>query len=116
MIEEERIAECIRSSQILNAIPSPNFSALWNSARLSVLVSRLSSAISRSLQLNKPCSNSPRGRFRRLPAKFGLGRLNLPMSLYLFPNALFSLASCFYDVTEIEMLPSIIKSLKGRSP
>jgi hypothetical protein len=32
VIDEESIGECIRSSQIFHAIPSPNFSALWNSA------------------------------------------------------------------------------------
>ena len=37
MIERESIGECLRSSQILNAIPSPNLSALRNSAYLSVL-------------------------------------------------------------------------------
>jgi len=76
--------------QIFNAIPSPNFSALWNSARLFVLVSRLSSAIPRPLQLIKPCSNSPRGRLRRLPSNFGSGRLNLQcrfdLSLLLYSN------------------------------
>jgi hypothetical protein len=36
VIEEESIGECFRSSQIFNAIPSPNFSALRNSACLSV--------------------------------------------------------------------------------
>jgi hypothetical protein len=32
VIEEESIGEWFRSSQILYAIPSPNFLALWNSA------------------------------------------------------------------------------------
>jgi len=116
VIEEESIGECFPSSQIFHAIPSPNFSALWNSARSSVLASRLSSAIFRPLLLIIPCSNSPRVRLRRIPSKFGLERLNLPMSLNPFPNALFSLALCFYAITVLEILTlSFISLMEGRN-
>jgi hypothetical protein len=111
MIEEESIGECIRSSKIFHSIPSPNFSALWNSACLSVLALRLSSAILALLQLIIPCSSSPRCRLRRLPSKFGLERLNLPMSLNPFPHALLSLASCSYAMAILEMLTSRRKCL-----
>jgi len=84
--KEESIKGCFRSSQILNAIPSPNFSALRNSAFLSVLVPNcpLPSSVlpNRSFRAQAVLGSEFVG-FPRSLALEGWVRLgrNLPMSL-----------------------------------
>ena len=120
VIEEESIGECLRSSQIFNAIPSPNFSALWNSATPSVfshLCPLPSSGHSYWSYRAQTVLAADLVGFPRSLTQEGWVRLgrNLPMSLNPFPNALSSLASCFYAITDLEMLPYSFEKFRARS-
>jgi len=105
MIQEESIKECLRSSQILNAIPSPHFSALWNSTHLYALAPHCPLPSSGHSNWSNRTQAVLAADIVGFPP--GLAR-GLLMSLNLFPNALFSLSPYSYTIIVLEMLTSRI--------